>query len=138
MKRFLLIFALLTATAAATAATPDDTKSRGGAHIAFDFNECDFGDANRRGGDLVCDFPFTNDGAEPLVIMRVVTSCSCLQADYSRKPVAPGARGTIRVIYQPNKTEPGRFHKVIQIISNSEDGLHLLTVQGNSIDNKRR
>ena len=77
---------------------------------------------------------FTNDGTVPLVVTRVITSCSCLKASYSKRPVAPGESGTISIIYEPHKSEPGVFNKVIQIYSNSVDGRDVITVQGNSID----
>ena len=95
----------------------------------------DFGDVPRRGGDLVWDFVFTNAGTAPLVLTRVVTSCTCLKPTYSRRPVEPGGRGTIRITYQPLKNEPGAFSKAIQVYSNSSDGRHVLTVRGNSIEN---
>ena len=40
----------------------------------------------------------------------------------------------MRITYQPHKSEPGAFNKVIQIYSNSVDGRDVVTVQGNSID----
>ena len=94
----------------------------------------DFGDVPRKGGDLVREFTFTNDGTVPLVVTRVITSCSCLKASYSKRPVAPGESGTISITYEPHKSEPGVFNKVIQIYSNSVDGRDVITVQGNSID----
>ena len=77
---------------------------------------------------------FVNDGSSPLVILSVTTSCSCLKADYSRKPVAAGERGVIKIIYEARKMELGVFHRVIQVRSNSTDGVNLITVQGNSLE----
>ena len=48
--------------------------------------------------------------------------------------MAPGDSGVVRIPYQPHKSEPGAFNKVIQIYSNSVDGRDVVTVQGNSID----
>lgn len=75
-----------------------------------------------------------NDGTKPLVLVRVVTSCSCIRTSFPKRPVAPADSGVIRVVYEPHKSEPGAFNKVIQIYSNSVDGRDLLTVQGNSLD----
>lgn len=94
----------------------------------------DFGDVPRRGGDLSYDFPFVNEGNVPLVVTRVVTSCSCIKATFPRRPVSPGGEGVIRVTYQPIKSEPGIFHKVIQIFSNAVEGLQVITVRGCSVD----
>ena len=112
---------------------PAAREDRGGAS-AYGGREPRFRRRARKGGDLVREFTFTNDGTVPLVVTRVITSCSCLKASYSKRPVAPGESGTISIIYEPHKSEPGVFNKVIQIYSNSVDGRDVITVQGNSID----
>ena len=91
-----------------------------------------------KGGDLVREFTFTNDGTAPLVVTRVITSCSCLKASFPKRPVPPGGQGVIRITYEPHKSEPGVFNKVIQVYSNSVDGRDVITVQGNSIDTPPR
>lgn len=105
-----------------------------GAHLHMEVASHDFGDVPRKGGDLEREFAFTNDGTVPLVVTRVITSCSCLKASYSKRPVPPGEQGVIRITYEPHKSEPGVFNKVIQVYSNSIDGRDVITVQGNSID----
>lgn len=109
-----------------------------GAHLDLLHATHDFGDVPRKGGDLVHEFPFVNDGTVPLVVTRVVTSCSCLKASFSKRPVAPGEAGVIRIMYEPHKSEPGTFNKVIQVYSNSVDGRDVITVQGNSIEGQPR
>ena len=109
-----------------------------GARMRLERTVYDFGDVARKGGDLVHEFGFTNEGTAPLVVLRVVTSCSCLKATYTRQPVAPGKSGVIRIVYEPHKSEPGTFNRVIQIYSNSVDGRELITVQGNSIETPGR
>lgn len=108
-----------------------------GAQMTFTTNSYDFGDIARKGGDVECTFEFVNDGTAPLVITRVVTSCSCTKAEYSKKPIPAGATSTIKIIYEPHKKEPGVFHKVIQIFTNTADKRKIVTVKGNSIDNKK-
>lgn len=107
---------------------------RAGACLALHETAYDFGDVPRKGGDLVHAFRFRNEGTAPLVITRVQISCSCLKATHPRRPVMPGEEGSIDVIYEPHKSEPGNFNKVIQIFSNDPAGRRLITVQGNSID----
>lgn len=92
----------------------------------------------RKGGDLVREFRFVNDGTAPLVLVRVITSCSCLKASFSKRPVEPADSGVIRITYEPHKSEPGAFNKVIQVYSNSVDGRDVITVQGNSIEGQPR
>lgn len=108
-----------------------------GARMKFDHVSYDFGDIPRRGGDLVHVFEFENDGSQPLVILRAITSCTCTKVSYSRRPVKPGERASIKVIYEPHKKEPGTFSKVIQIYTNAAEGRRILTVMGNSIDVKK-
>lgn len=105
-----------------------------GAHLRMDHPTYNFGDVLRKGGDLIHDFAFTNDGSVPLVVTRVITSCSCLKATFPKRPVAPGETAAIRITYEPHKSEPGSFNKVIQVYSNSIDGRDVITVQGNSIE----
>lgn len=131
MKRFLLILCLLATSLSAVQAR---RQTPAGARLTLDAYVHDFGDVPRRGGDLVCEFSFTNEGTAPLVLTRVVTTCSCLKVHYAKRPVAPGARGSIRVVYEPQKSEPGVFNKVIQIYSNSTAGRAVVTVQGNSLE----
>ncbi len=121
-----------------TVQEPDPQAGTRGALMRMDTTTYDFGDVPRRGGDLVKDFPFVNAGSVPLVITRVVTSCSCLKATFPKRPVPAGGEAAIRITYEPHKSEAGAFHKVIQIYSNSEDGLHVITVQGCSMDRKER
>ena len=128
-----LLLTLIAALSLTTASAAGDGQTDG-AHLAFEDATYDFGDVPRKGGDLVHEFRFTNDGTEPLVLLRVIISCSCLKADFSKRPVAPGDSGVVRITYQPHKSEPGAFNKVIQIYSNSVDGRDVVTVQGNSID----
>ncbi len=74
-----------------------------------------------------------NGGDAPLVVTRVLTSCSCLRAEFPKRPLAAGAEAAIRIVYEPRKSEPGTFHKVIQVYSNSASGRQVLTVQGRAV-----
>lgn len=116
---------------------PRDTTRRY-ARLVLEEHSHNFGDIPRKGGDLVREFAFRNEGTTPLVLLQVQTSCHCLRAQFPKRPVAPGGQGTIRIIYEPNKSEAGAFHKVIQIYSNSDKGREIITVQGNSIDARNR
>ena len=140
----LLTLAAAFAVGKSSAATvePDSlqtyTAARAGARLSFIEETHDFGDIPRRGGDAAWRFEFVNDGDEPLIITNLSTTCTCLKYKYPRRPIAAGQRGHIDVSYQPHKTEPGAFHRVVKVYSNSADGMRMLIVQGNSIDNRRR
>lgn len=105
--------------------------------MVFDRVTHDFGDVPRKGGDLVKEFRFVNKGDAPLVIKKITKSCSCMSVVYSRKPVMPGEAAVIKIKYEPHKVKPGIFHKAIQIYSNESTEVRLITIQGNSVDNKK-
>ena len=109
-----------------------------GAILRFEEHTHDFGDIARKGGDLVYDFRLRNEGDTPLVLTRVTTTCSCLKGSFSKRPIPPGGESTLRITYEPHKSEEGIFNKVIRVSSNSAEGIVLVTVQGNSIDEKDR
>jgi hypothetical protein len=101
-----------------------------GAHISFEQTEYDFGEVSRKDDDKICTFRFTNDGSEPLVVLSASTSCSCLKADFSRKPVAVGESGVIKLKLESKKMEKGVFRRVVQINSTSVGGTEILTIKG--------
>lgn len=144
MQKIILIIigVLLIATAEArqrpqTKVSSRSTEQNGkGPHLKMDISSHDFGDIPRKGGDLIKSFSFVNDGTTPLVITRIITSCSCLKAEFPKKPIAAGDSASIRIVYEPHKREAGTFNKVIQVYSNSIDGRHIITLKGNSIDKK--
>ena len=105
--------------------------------MVFDCLTHNFGDVPRKGGDLIKEFRFVNKGDAPLVIKKITKSCSCMSVVYSRKPVMPGESAVIKIKYEPHKVEPGIFHKAIQIYSNESTEVRLITIQGNSVDNKK-
>lgn len=120
------------------AAAESRSGETGGALLRMEESFHDFGTVERRGGDLVHEFRFVNAGDAPLVIVRAVTSCSCLKASFPRRPVPAGGEGTIRIVYEPHKSESGTFHKVVHLYSNSADGRHIVAVQGCALDDDGR
>lgn len=132
MRKFALLLLLAAGILCrAEAATP---QKGGKALLKLDHTTHDFGEVPRKGGDIEHLFPFVNDGDTPLVIIRAQTSCTCLKITYPKRPVAPGAAGSIRVVYEPHKSEPGSFNKLVQVYSNAENSREILTVQGFAID----
>ena len=103
-----------------------------GAHIKMESTTCDFGAIVRQeeGDEKVLTFRFVNDGTEPLVLFAATTSCTCLKPEISRKPVAVGEEGEIKIILDVKKMEKGVFHRVVQIRSNAAGAPVILTIQG--------
>ena len=107
-----------------------EEKAYKGAHLKFDATECDVGEVSRRGKNKSCVFSFVNDGTEPLVILSATTTCSCLKTEFSRKPIAVGESGVIRLVLESRKIDKGIFHRIVQIRSNSVGGTEIITIKG--------
>lgn len=132
MKRVLFLFCLILLGGHVEVMA----QSEGSAKMVFERISHDFGDVQRKGGDLIAMFRFVNEGDAPLVVKKIHKSCSCTTVNYSRRPVLPGESGEIKVKYEPHKVEPGKFHRVIQIYTNESSKVKLITIQGNSKDKK--
>ena len=132
MKRVFICFILAMLTTSLAA------QEKVGPKMTFDSATHNFGDVARKGGDLVKEFRFVNDGDEPLVIKKITKSCSCTTVNYSRKPVMPGQSGVISIKYEPHKVEEGVFNRVIQIYTNASNKARILAIQGNSIEKGKR
>ncbi|MBO5188405.1 MAG: DUF1573 domain-containing protein [Alistipes sp.] len=137
MKRLLLLLFVALLPWVAEADRKGGDVPSGKALLRLEEHVHNFGDVPHRGGELVYEFRFTNSGTAPLVLTRVVTTCSCLKAHFNRRPVAPGESAGIRIVYEPHKSEPGVFNKVIQIYSNSAEGREVITVQGNALESEK-
>ena len=109
-----------------------------GPKMTFDSATHNFGEVARKGGDLVKEFRFVNNGDEPLVIKKITKSCSCTTVSYSRKPVMPGQSGVITIKYEPHKVEEGVFNRVIQIYTNASNKARILAIQGNSVEKPKQ
>lgn len=121
----MLLFAPLHASAKRSAKEPLYTT------VAFDKTKHDFGTILRERRKYNCVFRITNNGDQPLVILKIQTSCSCLKAHYSRRPIMPSESAYIRVSIEAEKIQVGIFHRAIELYSNA--GLSVLTVEGISV-----
>lgn len=108
----------------------EEKKNFEGAHLKLEQTECDFGEILRSSSDKICIFRFTNDGTEPLVVLSATTTCSCLKTEFSRKPVAVGESGEIKLTLESKKIDRGILRRIVQIRSNSIGGTEILTIKG--------
>lgn len=81
-----------------------------------------------------CWFHFQNTGKSPLILTSVMTTCDCAASSWPRKPVLPGKKDSIRVIYNTNTA--GFFSKTLEVWSNAKNSPTILTVKGKIITNK--
>ncbi len=90
----------------------------------------DFKDVPEAGGSVEHVFNFTNTGNQPLVIQNVQASCGCTTPDWTKAPIAPGAKGFVKATYNPSN-RPGQFNKTITVMSNAEQPSMILRIIGN-------
>ncbi len=122
-KSMTLLFAMLICFQIVNFA--QDAKSR----IAFEKIQHNFGTFKEELGVQSIAFNFKNDGKVPLILNNVQASCGCTTPEWTREPVAPGAKGIIKVSYDP-KNRPGVFNKTIRVSSNAENADIVLTILG--------
>ena len=98
------------------------------ATITFDKPEHDFGKI-KEGTLATYEFTFTNTGKAPLVLSNVQPSCGCTTPEWSKEPIMPGAKGTVKAVFN-SYGRPGTFQKYITVKSNSSGGDVTLTFKG--------
>src|SRR5574344_133116 len=86
----------------------------------------------KKGGDGNCQFTFTNNGNEPLILSNVKASCGCTSPSWPKDPIMPGQSSTIKVHYDTNRL--GGFTKTVTVTSNAADNPRLvLKIKGNVV-----
>ena len=58
----------------------------------------------KKGDKRTFDYVFTNTGTETIEI-EIVSGCDCTTLDWTRKPIKPGQKGTINVIFDSKEKE---------------------------------
>jgi hypothetical protein len=96
--------------------------------ISFNEYEHDFGRI-AEGEKVACTFTFENTGKGVLVVTSVTTSCGCTVPKYETKPVSPGGKGTLEVIFD-SYGRSGRQTKTITVNSNATKKVVLLRITG--------
>lgn len=91
--------------------------------------EHDFGTFKEEAGRQTYEFSVTNTGNQPLVIQNIVASCGCTTPEWTKAPIAPGAKGKIIAIYDP-KDRPGAFNKTLSVYTNTKPEVTVLTIKG--------
>jgi hypothetical protein len=90
-----------------------------GAKIDFVKETHDYGTI-KYGADGSCTFEFKNVGNAPLIISNAKGSCGCTVPSWPKEPIAPGAKGSIKVQYDTKR--PGPINKSVTITSNAVNG----------------
>ncbi|KAB2913653.1 MAG: DUF1573 domain-containing protein [Bacteroidetes bacterium] len=65
-------------------------------------------------------YTFTNTGNAPLVLKAVQPTCGCtVTDDWPKEPIAPGAKGKIKAVYNSKDRGTGSITKNISVQSNA-------------------
>ena len=105
-------------------------------HIVFDEREHDFGRFSPTGSDTLKThtFTFRNTGGSDLVILHAVSGCGCTKPEYTKKPVKPGEKGTIKVSYRGEGQLPGFFRKSVTVYSNDPRSYVRIFIKGELVE----
>lgn len=118
MKRSLLSIFTLFTVAAAVVAQP---------RISSNKETHNFGQIEWK-RPVTVEYTITNTGNEPLVLTNVTTSCACAVADWTKEPIAPGDKGTVKASFDAKAL--GHFNKSVGIYSNATPSLVYLKFTG--------
>ena len=88
----------------------------------------DFHTIREENGVVYHDFDFMNTGEKSLYIKRVIPSCGCMASEWSKEPVEPGGKSTIRLGYNPMGRQESDFLGMAEVYTNC--GVINLKIQG--------
>lgn len=120
-KIFLLLMMLASLVAYAQQEQPE---------IKFDKTVHNFGTFSEKTPVQTAVFAFTNIGKAPLIINQAIASCGCTIPSYTKEPIMPGEKGTVKVTYNGKGKFPGHFKKSITIRTNGKIEMVRLYIEG--------
>lgn len=99
------------------------------AQLVFTPDSWDFGTIPETDGRVSHTFTGENRGDKPVVILDVVTTCGCTVPEFTKRPIRPGEKTTVKVTYDPTN-RPGAFTKELGVYSSERRKIATLTVHG--------
>jgi hypothetical protein len=93
--------------------------------VKFVAVEHDFGQVNE-GEKVTHIFEALNTGKADLLFQSVKPSCGCTTPKYDKKPIRPGKKGTIEVVFN-TKGRTGNQRKTVLVVANTEPSNTVLT-----------
>ena len=86
------------------------------AQLVFTPDTWDFGTIRETDGRVSHTFTGENRGNTPVVILDVVTTCGCTVPQFTKRPIRPGEKTTVKVTFDP-ANRPGAFTKELGVYS---------------------
>ncbi len=80
--------------------------------ISFSKLEHNFGQLPT-GKPVAYEFEFTNIGNKPLILSEVKASCGCTTPSWTKEPIMPGQKGTVKAQY--NMAREGKYRKSVSV-----------------------
>lgn len=108
------------------------------AQIKFDKTTHDFGTFSESSPVVTCEFTFTNVGEQSLVINQAMASCGCTVPTYTKEPIKPGEKGSIKVTYNGEGKFPGHFKKPITVLTNGVPEMTRLYIEGDMTEAEKK
>ena len=105
--------------------------------IKFDKTVHNFGTFSEKTPVQTAVFAFTNIGKAPLIINQAIASCGCTIPSYTKEPIMPGEKGTVKVTYNGKGKFPGHFKKSITIRTNGKVEMVRLYIEGDKKEEKQ-
>lgn len=102
--------------------------------MTFAESQFDFGDI-QPGSKVAHTFAFTNTGKTPLLIADATASCGCTTPNWTKEPVAPGAKGTLDVQFD-SKGKQGLISKQVSVRANTQPATTVIYIKGNVLTEK--
>ena len=93
--------------------------------LMFIAAEHDFGQVNE-GEKVAHVYEVLNTGDVDLLLQDVSPSCGCTTPKYDKKPIRPGEKGSIKIVFN-TKGRPGKQHKTVTVVTNTEPPNTVLT-----------
>lgn len=118
MKRIFTILCALTTVALTAVAQPRFTSNT----EMYSFGQIEWKHP------VTAQYTITNTGDQPLVLTEVEPDCACSVAQWTKTPIAPGAKGTISVTFDAEAL--GHFQKSVAIYTNAQPHLVYLKFNG--------
>ena len=108
--------------------------SSGTSEIIFTEYQHDFGKV-AEGEKVSYTFTFDNKGTSNLIISSASTTCGCTVPKYDTKPIPPGAKGNLEVVFDTSGRN-GMQTKTITVKSNALTAVVLLKITAEVVTNK--
>lgn len=131
MKKLTVILLSIFAVMQLTAQSSDKVENPNAPKINFEKVIHNYGTILKN-SDGTCEFKFTNDGKEPLILSRPKSSCGCTVPTWPKQPILPGKSDAIKVTYSTNRVGP--FNKTVTVYSNASNNPIKLQIKGKVVN----